>query len=593
MRSDVFHSKVLYWLLAMMLIVALLPLVFVSWRLITINRTSMADGQRASQAQLAVDRAREIKSFFERYLGQTANLARGLELAGGLRLAQVDEGRLEHVLHRDPNVLALAIVSSDGGRTVRWNQDRLEEAALGQLVDEAVAGVRTGGQYVGVPRAVGEPGRPITVFADTIRVDDRELGAVITIVDLEDAFAVAPGSWSRSEAQILGESGTLVYVVDANGMVVAHPNAKFEGAQDRRGDPLVAEWLAQLRPGNMVGKEYRGSNGGTEMNLLGTVATSDLPGGQMLGVVAVANSDIAFAAADRMAAQAIWACGFAGFVAFLVAILFAGQLATPLRDLARGARAIADGDFSHRIRVWSKNETGQLAGDFNRMAERLQENMERMREAAETNRALFIGTVRGLAAAIDGKDPYTRGHSERVADYSAAMAVELGLSPDEVEKIRIGGLMHDLGKLAIEDKILRKPAALTDEEFEIMREHPERGTRIMSEIPQMREYIPGMRFHHEMINGKGYPLGLEGDQIPLMARIVGVADTFDAMTTNRPYQKQMPIDVVFEKIRSMVGIRYDPEVVNALIAAYENGRIKIRLHKTARSGSAPENGNGN
>ena len=116
-----------------------------------------------------------------------------------------------------------------------------------------------------------------------------------------------------------------------------------------------------------------------------------------------------------------------------------------------------------------------------------------------------------------------------------------------------------------------------------MREHPERGTRIMSEIPQMREYIPGMRFHHEMVNGKGYPLGLAGNQIPLMARIVCVADTFDAMTTNRPYQKQMPIDTVFEKIRSMVGIRYDPLVVDALVAAYEKGTIRLRMQKPSRS----------
>jgi putative nucleotidyltransferase with HDIG domain len=211
------------------------------------------------------------------------------------------------------------------------------------------------------------------------------------------------------------------------------------------------------------------------------------------------------------------------------------------------------------------------------MAERLERQVEEMRRTADDSRALFIGTVRGLAAAIDGKDPYTRGHSERVADYSAAMAAELGLSDEEIEKIRIGGLMHDIGKLAIEDKILRKPAPLTDAEFDIMREHPERGTKIMAEIPQMREFISGMRFHHEMVNGKGYPLGLSGDQIPMMARIVSVADTFDAMTTNRPYQKQMPIDVVFDKIRSMAGVRYDPKVVEALIAAYENGRIKLRM----------------
>jgi putative nucleotidyltransferase with HDIG domain len=184
--------------------------------------------------------------------------------------------------------------------------------------------------------------------------------------------------------------------------------------------------------------------------------------------------------------------------------------------------------------------------------------------------------VRALAAAIDGKDPYTRGHSERVAQYSEAIATEMGLDADEVEKVRVGGLMHDLGKIGIEDKILRKPAPLTDAEYEIMKNHPDYGAKIMSEIPQMRDFIAGMRFHHEMMDGRGYPLGLAGEQIPLMARIVAVADTFDAMTTNRPYQKQMEIEVVFERIRAFAGSRYDPRVVEALVAAYEHGRIKLR-----------------
>jgi putative nucleotidyltransferase with HDIG domain len=374
----------------------------------------------------------------------------------------------------------------------------------------------------------------------------------------------------------------LLYVVGADGVVLADPDPAAVGRPSARDAELVGEWIAARGDDGVVAREYRAEIDGEQVSLLGSIATARMPGGQLLGVVAVSNRDLAFAPAARMTTQTIVASIFAAFVALLVAILFTWQIATPLSELARGARAIARGDFSHRIDVRSRNELGQLAGDFNGMAEQLEENMERMRESADTSRALFIGTVRGLAAAIDGKDPYTRGHSERVAEYSAAMAAELGLSEAEVEKIRIGGLMHDLGKLAIEDRILRKPAALTDEEFEIMREHPERGTRIMSEIPQMREYIPGMRFHHEMVNGKGYPLGLAGDQIPLMARIVCVADTFDAMTTNRPYQKQMPIDTVFEKIRSMVGIRYDPLVVDALVAAYEKGAIRLRMQKSSR-----------
>ena len=129
---------------------------------------------------------------------------------------------------------------------------------------------------------------------------------------------------------------------------------------------------------------------------------------------------------------------------------------------------------------------------------------------------MFLGTVKGLAAAIDGKDPYTRGHSERVSRMSVAIAQRLGLPEDECEKIRISALLHDVGKIAIDDNILKKPAALTDDEYEIMKQHPQKGYKIMSQIAAMKEFLPGMYMHHEMVNGQGYPQGLKGDEIPLM-----------------------------------------------------------------------------
>jgi len=202
--------------------------------------------------------------------------------------------------------------------------------------------------------------------------------------------------------------------------------------------------------------------------------------------------------------------------------------------------------------------------------------------------------VKSLAAAIDGKDPYTRGHSERVSRISVAISQRLGISEDECEKIRISALLHDVGKIGIDDNVLKKPSALTDEEFELMKEHPKKGYKIMSQIPAMKEFLPGMYMHHEMVNGGGYPQGLKGDEIPLMARIVSVADTFDAMTTDRPYQRAMNFDDAVERIKSFVGTRYDERVVASLVAACESGqirpgsvRLKRRVNDAATKAAGP------
>jgi HD-GYP domain-containing protein (c-di-GMP phosphodiesterase class II) len=207
------------------------------------------------------------------------------------------------------------------------------------------------------------------------------------------------------------------------------------------------------------------------------------------------------------------------------------------------------------------------------MADELHSYIEQLANAARENRELFVGTVKALAAAIDGKDKYTRGHSERVARISVAIGKQLGLPEDELEKLRISALLHDIGKIAIDDSILKKPAALTDEEYAIMKTHPQKGYKIMSQIPAMKDFLPGMYMHHEMVNGQGYPQGLKGDEIPLQAKIVSVADTFDAMTIDRPYSKGMLLDEALERIRSFVGTRYDADVVEALVRGCKAGEI--------------------
>jgi putative nucleotidyltransferase with HDIG domain len=201
--------------------------------------------------------------------------------------------------------------------------------------------------------------------------------------------------------------------------------------------------------------------------------------------------------------------------------------------------------------------------------------MEKLRLAAKENQELFINSIRTLAAAIDAKDPYTRGHSERVARYAVVLARHYGMQPEEIKRVRIAALLHDVGKIGIDDRILRKPTALTDEEFEVMKTHPVKGALIMGQIPQLKDVVPGIKHHHEKWEGGGYPDGLRGVEIPLIARIVSVADTFDAMTTTRPYQKAMQLEYVVSRIKSFSSTRFDPDVVTALDKAFSNHDLEV------------------
>jgi len=220
------------------------------------------------------------------------------------------------------------------------------------------------------------------------------------------------------------------------------------------------------------------------------------------------------------------------------------------------------------------------------MSEELEQFVEDLRRAADENKALFMGSIQMLAGAVDEKDPYTRGHSDRVTKYSLMIATEMGLDPGFLEILRISAQLHDVGKIGIEDRILKKPGALTPEEFEIMKTHTTKGANILRPVTQLREMLPGIELHHEALNGRGYPYGLKGDQIPLLARVIAVADTFDALTTNRPYQKAHDPIEALKIIENLSGQRLDPTAVTALMAVFYRGDIKIQ--KPLVPASAPE-----
>jgi len=292
----------------------------------------------------------------------------------------------------------------------------------------------------------------------------------------------------------------------------------------------------------------------------------------------------AFESANRMVTSAALVSLVLLATATVLGLFVSRRIGITVRRLTRTTHEIAEGSFGRRIPddlfVF---EFSQLAADFNRMSGHVEEHVERLKAAARVNRELFISSIRAFAAAIDAKDPYTRGHSERVADLARAITRHLAQSDEFQHKVWIGGLLHDIGKIGIEDRILSNGGVLSPAEFEQMKAHPTIGAEILGPIEQLRDMIPIVRWHHENWNGRGYPDGLRGDEIPLSARIVAVADCYDAVTTDRPYQKAYQPRYAAEVITKLAGSRFDAKVVTAFLRAFELGDLMQQVKEHGAS----------
>jgi response regulator RpfG family c-di-GMP phosphodiesterase len=190
----------------------------------------------------------------------------------------------------------------------------------------------------------------------------------------------------------------------------------------------------------------------------------------------------------------------------------------------------------------------------------------------------YLSTVKALVSIIEAKDSYTKGHTERVADYSVGIAAKMRLSKTRVREIAFGAVLHDIGKLLVYERVLNKPGNLTEEEWEMLKQHPEAGAEIIENMEFLAGTVPLVRHHHERYDGSGYPDGLRADQIPLGARIIAVADAFDAMTTDRPYRAALEFPTAIRVLRTKAGSQFDPEVVNAFIELVEIDGFRPRQH---------------
>ena len=201
---------------------------------------------------------------------------------------------------------------------------------------------------------------------------------------------------------------------------------------------------------------------------------------------------------------------------------------------------------------------------------------EMLKESKEQLERAYLDTIQSLRYAVEAKDPYTRGHSDRVSEYAVLIGRKMGLPEDEIKTLQIGGLFHDIGKIGVPDSILQKEAKLTDDEYSQIKNHPSIGAHILGEAEAFKDIIPIVKHHHERFDGRGYPSRLSGEEIPLLARITAVADTFDAMTSKRSYRNALDIQYVKEEIERCKGTQFDPKIAEVFLEILNNDFGKIQ-----------------
>jgi HD-GYP domain-containing protein (c-di-GMP phosphodiesterase class II) len=253
-------------------------------------------------------------------------------------------------------------------------------------------------------------------------------------------------------------------------------------------------------------------------------------------------------------------------IAMIVGVVSAGSIVRPLAHVVKHLQAAEKtGDLTEfRAGDSGVTEVRRLIDSFNRAAVAVREGRENLTLA-------YVEFVQSLASALDARDPYTAGHSRRVSEMASATARETGLSPEVAERVRIGALLHDIGKIGVPDDVLRKPGRLTAEEFALVQEHPTIGRRILEGVNGFSRYLAAVELHHENWDGTGYPHGQAGLETPVDARIIHVADAYDAMTTDRPYRRGMSREEAIARLREGAGTQFDPEVVRRFAA------VKIEL----------------
>jgi len=567
--------SLIYFVTVTLLLVGLVPLVLTGWFLSDKSGRELRAAENRYQIQLVHEKARQIEMFGKRFGDLVSSIAIALELSNNTSLVSsaTTEQKLGSILRENPDLLALHVKPATG-EALSVFRPTITKIDVESISDQIPRNGTDQKLAVGVPRKIPSTDEMAMSFASNVTIDGQEAAKVVAIVSLREIQRSVVGNVPAREEDLWNSGLPIIFVVDQAGSAIFHPDPSFVVGRKPLGDlKIVGEWLEAGETVQSALVPFTADYHGKRHEMIGAYSTVNLGKDAQFGVITMQDEAKALASVGEMRVQTWMISMLFAVFALLAGFIGARFMTAPLLRLVGAAKNIAAGDFSTRVETGNLTEIGTLGETFNVMTDKIEEQITKLAKAAQENRELFVGTVKALAAAIDGKDKYTRGHSERVARISVAIGRRLGMSDEELETLRMSALLHDVGKIAIDDAILKKPAALTDSEYEIMKTHPQRGYKIMSQIPGMEAYLPGMYMHHEMVNGQGYPQGLTGDQIPLQAKIVSVADTFDAMTIDRPYSKGMELQAALECLRTFVGTRYQSDVVEALVDACNAGEV--------------------
>lgn len=404
-------------------------------------------------------------------------------------------------------------------------------------------------------------------------MNDYILNEIIKRGESVGKSIAASAGYSLLTEDVLGLD-TLVYKAKASNsdmpyVAIVNPRMKAVVHSDT---PLIGEAM-HVTQGRLFRKDADGTtvtelakSSGAVFEIMCPIVFMNKPlGNVILGM----NRSVLIEAQRKVKDRILIIFGIIVVLGTFASSLLASFLIKPIKELSAGVDELKNGTAKKQLIIYSQDELGQLTRNFNEMSAKIAEQKGKLNKYAHDLEEAYVSIVKVVAAAIDARDSYTHGHSARVAQLSLLIGKRIGLSDDELTDLEVACLFHDVGKIKTPDSVLLKPGKLSPAEYDEMKHHVEYGADILSWAPSLVKCIPSTRHHHEWYNGQGYPDRLAGDNIPLFAAIITIGDTFDAMTSDRPYRKALSEEDALKEIKRMSGIQFRPDLAAVFVELME------------------------